>query len=195
VGARPQPPREAARLVRQLAEAIHHAHICGVIHRDLKPANILFTDSGTPKVGDFGAARLTDSAPGDGPSALTRHGDVIGTPEYMAPERARGTVDEITSRVDVYALEAALYQLLTGRPPHTGADSYDILTSVIQREPLTPRRLAPGVPADLETVCLKAMAKNPADRYASASECADDLGRFLNGEPILARPESAVARL
>ncbi|MBX7104859.1 MAG: protein kinase, partial [Gemmataceae bacterium] len=193
VGNRPQPPRDAAELVRQLALAVQHAHECGVIHRDLKPANILFAEDDTPKIGDFGAARITDIE--GGAAGLTQAGEVIGTPEYMAPEQARGTLKEIAPPTDVYALGAVLYHMLTGRPPHSGTDTFDVLNSVIHHEPLAPRKLVNRIPVDLETICIKAMAKRPADRYPTAQALADDLDRFLAGESIMAKPEPVAARL
>ncbi|CAN5503423.1 hypothetical protein BH11PLA2_BH11PLA2_03770 [soil metagenome] len=193
---KPQSPPEAAATVRILADAVHHAHTSGVIHRDLKPANVLFTADGIAKITDFGAARLTLDSPSSEPSsAITRVGEVIGTPQYMAPEQARGTPDSITPAVDVYALGALLYHLLTGRPPHDGPDAYDVLTSALQNDPVPPRRLVPKVPRDLETICLKALAKHPAHRYRNAAAMAEDLKRFLEGESIEARPDSAVVRL
>jgi WD40 repeat protein len=193
VGTKPQPPREAAALLRVLANAMHHAHSHGVIHRDLKPANILFTEDGTPKISDFGAARLTQDE-GAG-AALTQIGEVIGTPQYMAPEQARGTPRAISPAVDVYALGAVLYHLLTGRPPHDGPDSFDILQSVVHSEPVAPRTLVPKIPRDLETIALKALEKHPGNRYVTAAAMAEDLGHFLAGESIQAKPDSAVVRL
>lgn len=190
---KPQPPAEAASLVRVLAMALDHAHNCGVIHRDLKPANVLFTADGTPKITDFGAARLEQVDLHA--SALTRVGEVIGTPQYMAPEQARGSPDAVTPAVDVYALGAVLYHLLTGRPPHDGPDPFDVLTAVVQTDPVPPRRLLPKIPRDLETICLKALAKHPAERYRSAAAMAADLERYLAGESILAKPDAPLVRL
>ena len=193
---KPQPPKEAAELIRVLADAMHHAHTSGVIHRDLKPANILFAADGTPKITDFGAARLTQGPDSNAPGlALTQIGEVIGTPQYMAPEQARGMPGANTPAVDVYALGAVLYHLLTGRPPHDGPDAYDVLHAVVQNDPVAPRRLVPKIPRDLEIICLKALEKHPANRYASAAAMAEDLGRFLAGESILARPEPSVLRI
>jgi len=188
----PLPPAEAARLVQQLAEAVHHAHLQGVVHRDLKPANVLLdtaTDRvGVPKVTDFGLAKPMDS--GD---RLTATGEVMGTPHYMAPEQARGDKD-LGPLADVYALGAILYETLTGRPPFRGESSLETIFKVVHDEPVPPRRLQPKVPLDLETIALKCLEKDPKRRYASAEKLAEDLQRYLNREPILARPIGAVER-
>jgi serine/threonine protein kinase len=214
---RPQPPDEAARLVRALALAVHAAHEHGLVHRDLKPANVLLQKRTTtdntdntdekkreaassvssvlsvvdfvPKIADFGLAKRLDEA------GLTETGSVLGTPTYMAPEQALGDSRGVGPPTDVYALGAILYELLTGRPPFEGATLLETLEQVRSREPQRPALLRPGVPRDLETVCLKCLEKEPARRYPSALALADDLGRFLDGKLIQARSFTLVDRL
>ncbi len=180
----PQPAIETARLVETLARAIHRVHEAGVIHRDLKPANILLTMDGTPKVADFGLAKRIGEA---GP---TLTGNILGTPSYMAPEQASGRVEHIGPHTDVYALGAILYELLTGRPPFLGVDAWLTIRQVTDAEAVPPRRFQPAVPIDLDTICQKCLEKEPRKRYGSGRELADDLSRFLAGEPIRARPIS-----
>jgi tRNA A-37 threonylcarbamoyl transferase component Bud32 len=202
----PQPPAAAAQLVRTLAGAIHYAHEQGVVHRDLKPANILMQNAECrmqnenqfctlhsafciPKITDFGLAKRLSADAG-----LTQSGSVLGTPSYMAPEQATGSLSRIGPAADVYALGAILYELLTGRPPFRSAEVMDTLYQVVHQEPVPPSRLQPAVPRDLETICLKCLEKDPSRRYATAAELGDDLGRFLRGEPVRARRVGLVER-
>jgi len=179
----PLPAREAAELIRRVSEAIEYAHQHGVIHRDLKPANILLDQSGNPRVTDFGLAKKVQ-----GDSGLTGSGQIMGTPSYMPPEQAGGKRGEVGPLADVYALGATLYALTTGRPPFQAATPMDTVIQVVSDEPVPPRRLNASIPRDLETICLKCLEKGAGKRYPSAAALADDLGRYLAGEPILARP-------
>ena len=212
----PQPVRPAAQLVETLARAVHAAHANGVIHRDLKPANILLRDeregargesrdlsplaprlaSLAPKITDFGLAKC---AGGDGEAPDLRGptvtGDLLGTPNYMAPEQAMVPRQPVGPAADVYALGAILYELLTGRPPFTGETPLATVLQVLHNEPVSVTSLQPNVPRDLETICLKCLRKEPRQRYGSALELAEDLQRFLRDEPIRARPVRAVEKL
>ncbi|MHB1561118.1 MAG: protein kinase domain-containing protein [Isosphaeraceae bacterium] len=190
LGVGPMAPRPAAQLVATLAAAVDFAHRAGVVHRDLKPSNVLLTEDGVPKVGDFGLAKLLDAD-----SARTFSGQVMGTPSYMAPEQAEGHSGRVGPTADVYALGAILYHALTGRPPFLGESALETIRLVTGTEAVPPTRLRPEIPRDLETICLKCLEKEPARRYASAAGLADDLNRFLDGRPILARPTHAAARL
>jgi len=182
----PRSASYAAELVQTLARAIHYAHQQGIVHRDLKPANVLLTPDGTPKITDFGLAKLLDRVS----AHSTESGHIFGTPSYMAPEQADGSARQIGPAADVYALGAILYEVLTGRPPFRAETLLTTLRQVVNDDPAPPDVLQTNVPRDLATVCLKCLNKDPRRRYADAGALADDLGRYLAGEPILARPIS-----
>jgi formylglycine-generating enzyme required for sulfatase activity len=183
----PFPVREAAELVAALAEAVAHAHSRGIVHRDIKPANVLLTAAGELRLADFGLAKV-------GRADLSVTGQVLGTPAYMAPEQAAGKIHEVGTAADVYALGAVLYDLLTGRPPFQGDSAMVTLQKVLTLEPPGLRTLRADIPRDLETICLKCLAKSPNKRYATAETLAADLRAFLGGRPIAARPVSAAER-
>ncbi|MCU0934924.1 MAG: serine/threonine protein kinase, partial [Gammaproteobacteria bacterium] len=186
-------PRQAARLLAEVCEALEYAHGHGVIHRDIKPANILLGPDGVPKLTDFGLAVRPDRMPA---GSLDAEG-IVGTPSYMAPEQARGEARAITNRSDVYALGATLYFALTGQPPFRGSTFSGVIEQVVRADPARPSALRPAVDRDLEAICLKAMQKDPATRYGSAGEMARDLRNVLAGRPVTARrygPLEAVAR-
>ncbi len=185
----PQPAAQAAQLVETLARAMQVAHQHDIIHRDLKPHNILLTADGHPKIADFGLAKRQNTG-----ASQTQSGALMGTPSYMAPEQARGRTREVGPPADIYALGAILYDLLTGRPPFQADSAMDMLELVATQEPIPPRRRQPNVPRDLDTICLKCLQKEASKRYPSALALADDLRRFLQDEPIIARPVSAWER-
>jgi hypothetical protein len=189
LGGTPWEPRRAAELVSTLAQAMHAAHLAKVIHRDLKPANVLLTAEATPKVTDFGLAKRLDE------QGRTQSGAIVGTPSYMAPEQAGGKGQQIGPPTDVYALGAILYELLTGRPPFRAPTPLETVLQVLSVEPVAVRSLQPKVPKDLETICHKCLEKDAQKRYASAAALAEDLRRFLAGEPVVARPVGALGRV
>lgn len=186
----PLPPRDAAELIKNIAEAAQYAHEKEIVHRDLKPSNILIDSEGKPRVTDFGLAKRTDVD-----SSMTASGQVLGTPSYMPPEQAAGRTDKVGPHSDVYALGAILYCLLTGKPPFQAAHVVETIRQVLNEEPLSPRQLNPNIDRDLETICLKALHKEPQERYASARDMSQDLDRFLAGIPIHARPVGRVEKL
>ena len=181
--------REAAGMVETLSRAMHAAHERNIVHRDLKPANILLAGDGAPKITDFGLAKKLDAT-----EALTQSGAVMGTPSYMAPEQALGKSRDLGPSADIYALGAILYELLTGRPPFKGATAMETMVQVASDEPVPPSRMQPKLPPDLETICLKCLEKSTSRRYPTAQALADDLHRYLAGEPIQARPAGRMER-
>jgi len=180
--------RRAAALAAEIADAIQHAHDMGVVHRDLKPSNVLLDTAGRARVLDFGLARC------EGAEGLTLSGEVLGTPGYLSPEQAAGTKLAAQPATDVFGLGAVLYAMLTGRAPFTGESHFDVLQQVMHDDPVSVRLLNASTPRDLETVCLKALSKEPHRRYATARDMADDLRRFLDGRPVAARPVSALGK-
>jgi mono/diheme cytochrome c family protein len=184
----PLSARQAAELTATLARAVHAAHEAGIVHRDLKPSNILFDSAGAPKIADFGLAKLLDAG-----EAHTHTGEILGTPNYMAPEQAEGRKDRIGPATDVYALGAILYECLTGRPPFQGDTPLASLRLILAEEPAPPSRLA-LVPRDLEAICMKCLEKAPGQRYGSALALAEDLERFLAGDPVTAHPGASPRR-
>jgi serine/threonine-protein kinase len=182
--------RGLLEILEKIARGVASAHEHQIVHRDLKPANFLVSESGEPKVGDFGLAYLaTDS------TALTRTGTTLGTPLYMSPEQVEGRSKDVSPRTDVYALGAVLYEILTGHSPHQGEATLDLYHGIVHDSPPPPRRVNPRASADLEAVAMKALEKEPARRYPSAREFADELRRYLSGEPVLARLPGLTQRI
>eukprot|EP00913_Durusdinium_trenchii_P035318 g33048.t1 len=185
----PLSPKEAARLVQTIAQAVHYAHQQGIVHRDLKPANVLIDQAGQPRITDFGLAKRIDDDQG-----MTQAGQVLGTPGYMPPEQANGDSNAVGPHSDVYSLGAVLYALLIGRPPFHAATVMETLDQVRNREPVALRQFNPAIDKDLETICLKCLEKEPQSRYSTAEQLSDELLRFLDGRPIIARPLSRPAK-
>jgi tetratricopeptide (TPR) repeat protein len=183
------PPRQAAEWMVPLVMAMDTAHRAGIVHRDLKSANILFSSDGIPKITDFGLAKRLETDEGQ-----THTGQIMGTPSYMAPEQARGDTKLAGPPADIYALGAMLYEMLTGRPPFKGVSAMDTVKQVLEHDPVSPSRVQYHVPRDLETICMKCLQKDPRKRFASAKEMADDLNRYLRGEPIKARRTPPIER-
>jgi serine/threonine protein kinase len=190
VGGHGLPGKAAARYIALVARAIHYAHGHGILHRDLKPSNILLDHADQPHVTDFGLAKKLG-----GDSGATHTGAILGTPSYMAPEQAAGRVRELGPACDIYGLGAVLYELLVGRPAFHAESSLDTIKKVLEEEPPPPRQVNPAVDPDLETICLKCLQKDPAQRYATAEALAEDLDRYLGGEAISARSFTVMDRL
>lgn len=186
----PLKPKEAAHTMLRVAEAVQYAHEHGVIHRDLKPSNILLDLQGLPRITDFGLAkRMLDG------NDLTISGQILGTPAYMPPEQATGSVNTVGIGSDVYSLGSVLYALTTGMPPFQSDNGIDTLRQVVESAPVAPRKLNPTIPPDLETIILKCLEKSIPRRYASAADLRSELQRFLEGKPIVARPMSRIAKV
>lgn len=185
----PMPPKEAAALVRKIADAVQYAHLKGVVHRDLKPGNVLLDINGEPRVTDFGLAKQVDTD-----SELTASGQVLGTPSYMPPEQAAGKLSDIGPASDIYSLGAILYACLTGRPPFQGASPTDVILQVLNDTPPAPRTLNRKVDRDLNTIVMKCLDKPIGARYENAAHLRVDLDNYLRGWPIQARPIGRIAR-
>jgi serine/threonine-protein kinase len=187
---RPLSSQRAARYIEQIARAIHYAHEQGTLHRDLKPSNVLIDANDQPRITDFGLAKRLR-----GDFGLTITGQVLGSPGFMPPEQTSGKTRQVGPATDVYGLGAILYHLVTGRPPFQAATIEQVLQQLREQEPVPPRLLNASVRRALETICLKCLEKEPAKRYPSAQELAEELSRFLRDEPIVARPASRLEKV
>src|SRR5437764_11336649 len=180
---------QTQEMIAKIALTVHYAHEHGILHLDIKPGNILLDEKGEPHLTDFGLARLVETE-----STVTGTQEVMGTPSYMAPEQAGGNSAAVSSVTDIYGLGAVLYKLLTGQPPFAGGTTYETIKLLLDTEPRQPRLLNPKIDRDLSTICLKCLEKDPKQRYSSALALAEDLGRWLKHEPILARRTGIFAR-
>ncbi len=189
----PLTPRNAASLMTTLAKAMDYVHSFGIIHRDLKPANIVFSGEGTPKITDFGLAIMMGEP--RGPGELLGYGVIVGNPAYMAPEQVRGDHEKLGPATDVYALGVMLYEMLSGRRPFQCNRSIELIKMTLEVEPQPPSRCRPGLPRELDRICLRCLKKEPQERYPSAGALADDLERFLAGKPLRIRPLEFLDRM
>jgi len=187
--------REALALLEKVCRGLEHAHANGIVHRDLKPSNIIVDGDGEPRIFDFGLAKVLGDREALTSGGLTRSGVAMGTPHYMAPEQASGRSKEVDPRTDVYATGCIIYEALTGSPPFVSANAMEVIRDQVETDPVPPRNTASRIPVDVETICLKCLEKEPARRYQSAGELAEDIRRFLDGKPIAARPASLLYRV